>query len=390
MNKIQRLLANILLAVLATLIAFVVLEALANVYLHRLADADTFTRYASMRQLQEQRLASDPRFTPHRYLAYYPTPNYVAGPNKHNSLGYRGEEIPLPKPDGRYRIACLGGSTTYTEHIEDYRKSYPYLLEQHLKGQGYENVDVVNAGAGGWSSWETLINFELRILDLDPDLIIVYHGINDIQSRLVWPPEAYRGDNSGHRAPTLTSIFMPSLLEYSTLMRMVMIKARMTKSHAAFERTIDLVPDTYLGTQFLKQKLQGTYPTELFEKTSAAAIMERNGPIYFERNIRNVVALAKTHGIDVLLSSFAYSPLFVNRPRASSREYISAYGHNNRLVEAIAEEMDVHFFDFAEAFPAQKQWYVDGRHVTKKGARLKSKLFGEFLIDKRLVAEADD
>ena len=91
MNKIQRLLANILLAVLATLIAFVLLEAIANTYIHRLTDADTFTRYASMRQLQEQRLASDPRFTPHRYLAYYPTPNYVAGPNKHNSLGYRGE-----------------------------------------------------------------------------------------------------------------------------------------------------------------------------------------------------------------------------------------------------------------------------------------------------------
>lgn len=117
----------------------------------------------------------------------------------------------------------------------------------------------------------------------------------------------------------------------------------------------------------MKQKLQSTYPTELFDKTSAAAIMERNGPIYFERNIRNVVALAKTHGIDVLLISFAYSPLFANRPRASTREYISAYEHNNRLVEAIAEELDVHFFDFAEAFPAKTQWYVDGRHVTKRG-----------------------
>jgi len=86
----------------------------------------------------------------------------------------------MPKPAGQFRIVCLGGSTTYTSDVKDYRDSYPYLLEKYLKAQGYNDVTVVNAGAGSWSSWESLINFQFRVLDLDPDLIIVYHGINDI------------------------------------------------------------------------------------------------------------------------------------------------------------------------------------------------------------------
>ena len=82
------------------------------------------------------------------------------------------------KPLGEYRIACLGGSTTYTTSVEDWRLSYPALLEHELHNAGLGSVCVLNCGAAGWSSWESLINLETRVLDLDPDLIVVYHAIN--------------------------------------------------------------------------------------------------------------------------------------------------------------------------------------------------------------------
>ena len=59
---------------------------------------------------------------------------------------------------------------------------------------------MINAGLAGWSSWESMINFQLRLLDLEPDLIIVYHAVNVLHARLVWPPEAYQPDNSGRYA----------------------------------------------------------------------------------------------------------------------------------------------------------------------------------------------
>ena len=58
----------------------------------------------------------------------------------------------------------------------------------------YENIEVINAGVPGYTSWETLINFQFRVLDIEPDLIIIYHGTNDTHARLVLP-KFYQSDN---------------------------------------------------------------------------------------------------------------------------------------------------------------------------------------------------
>lgn len=36
------------------------------------------------------------------------------------------------------------------------------------------------------------------MLDIEPDMIIIYHGTNDVHTRLT-NPEFYKGDNSGRR-----------------------------------------------------------------------------------------------------------------------------------------------------------------------------------------------
>ncbi|MCK5383830.1 MAG: SGNH/GDSL hydrolase family protein [Gammaproteobacteria bacterium] len=385
MSKIHETFVNTFLAIITTLVTFAILEAAANIYLLHFADEKHFIRYASLKQLQNSDISNHPRYSPHRYIGFYPTPNYIKGKDRHNSLGYRGDEIDIPKPAGQFRIVCLGGSTTYTADVKDYRNSYPYLLEIFLNTKGYDDVTVVNAGGGSWSSWESLINFQLRVLDLEPDLVIVYHGINDISPRFVWPPEAYRGDNSGARAPNQTGIFMPSIFEYSTLLRIAMISTGLINSHASFESTIDRRPDTYYGTLFNKQKTSGVYPEGIFEEVSAADILKTNKADYFERNIQSIVAIAKSRGIDVVLSSFAYSPLFTDQPKVASDEYIAAYKENNRLLKAMANDTNQHFFDFAEKFPTEKRWYTDGRHVNEAGALLKAELFGDFLIDAQLL-----
>ena len=46
-----------------------------------------------------------PIYSPHHYLNYHGTPNYVSpdGLNIHNSLGFRGPEISIPKQDSMFR-----------------------------------------------------------------------------------------------------------------------------------------------------------------------------------------------------------------------------------------------------------------------------------------------
>lgn len=380
--------ANLLLSIASVIICFLFLEWASRIYLEHFASDDIFFRYASLQQLEERLSKKGQAYFKkafHRYLGYYLTPNYVSGRNKHNSLGYRGEEIPLPKPEGEFRVVCIGGSTTYTSGVEDYNHSYPELLEQELLQRGFENINVINAGVPGWTSWECLINFQFRVLDLEPDLIIFYEAINDIQSRLVWPPEAYRGDNSGTSIPVISNVFMPSIFEYSTIIRFFLVRAGVTQPHADITKTIDRHARTYYGDNFQRQKITGAYPSGIFKQVSAQKMLEVNRPIYFQRNVENLVLIAKARSVETVIATFAFSPLFENEPRVASPEYISAYEEMNAVLKAVAEQKGAHLFDFASKFPIDKKYYHDGRHVNEEGARLMAKMFADNLTENHLI-----
>lgn len=368
-------------SVFFTLCAF---EIGARIYLHHFADLSVFQKYATKAQLFKQ-----PRgLSPHIYLGYYPTPNYEKGDQKHNSLGYRGEEIDLPKPQGRFRIVCIGGSTTYTTRVKDYRLSYPALLEKELKNRGYSNVDVVNAGVVGYSSWETLISLAFRVLDVQPDLIIVYHGINDANARLVWPAAAYKGDDSGRRAPTVNAS-QPAIVRNLTILRILMVKLGCPTAYALYHDSIMKDAHTYRAVEFRDQKQKGEYPDNIFKEVSAEEMFRTNRPVYFERNIRNIIAIAKSNGIQVILPSFATCSDFPEYPRVSSPEYIRVYREQNEIIRSIADDTGVYFFDFVNIFPNKRDYYTDGRHVNLAGSKLKAKLFADYIVDRNIVPRPD-
>ena len=358
---------------MGVVVAFGMLELAARVYLNRIAGPETFKHYASLRQLKARGVWGDQtllKYVPHRYLGYAPTPNHRYRKNRHNSLGFRGEEINLPKPESQFRIVCLGGSTTYTGKMNDYRRSYPDLLQEGLRDHGYE-VRVVNAGVESWTTYESLAGFAFRVLDLDPDMVIVYHGINDCLARFVWPPEAYWGDNSGSRAAVLTERFMAPFWEYSTLIRAVLIRTGHGQSHSSVADVYDLFAPTFLAFEWRDQVLDGTYPAGVFEHVSAREMLEANKPVYFRRNIECLVALAKQHGVVPVLATFAYSTEFREEPWVTSQEVVWAYDEMNGVVKAVAQETGAVLFDFGAAFPMDRTYYADCFHVNEPGAVLK-------------------
>ncbi len=376
-------LKNIRTVLFSILVTFIVLEVFARIWLFNFTDEKTFRTYASLQQLQSTDWNQQFKFTYHRYLGNYPTPNYVEGKNRHNSLGYRGEDFPIEKPAGEYRIVCIGGSTTYTSFIEDYRLSYPALLEEKLKSDGFNQVRVINAGVGGWRSWESLVNLQFRVLDLNPDLIVIYHAVNDVNSRLVWPAEAYRGDNSGQLRPHFSRIFMPSILEHSTLFRALLIRAGLQTPHTAVNRVaVKNNKEHNFSQAFLKQRRNGSYPQGLFTEIPAMEILKTNQPIYFERNLNSMIHIARANDVDVMLATFAFmSEGFERFPKSASPEFIHALNEHNAVIRKLGERNQVAVFDFASLFPANPDNYLDGHHVNEAGARLKAQLFGDYIED---------
>lgn len=98
-----------------------------------------------------------------------------------NSLGFRGPEIGVPKPDGDIRLAFLGSSTTFCAENSSNEATWPDLVWQELQ-RSYPQLrfDYVNAGFPGYVVEESLTNLQDRVAPLHPDVIVIYEATNDL------------------------------------------------------------------------------------------------------------------------------------------------------------------------------------------------------------------
>lgn len=302
------------------------------------------------------------RFSPHPYLNYIGTLNYRSadGLNIHNSLGMRGPEIIMPKPASRIRIAVLGGSTTYEEFVKDWRKDFARQLESELM-RAYPNkdIEVINAGLPGWSSWNDLVNLQFRLIDLDLDMIIVYEGVNDVHARLV-KPSAYKSDDTGN-------IKQWEKDSCVTLMCFSIVQKITQHEPPQFDIAADTYPNYHP---------ESTGYNDILGMTRMEAL-DKNPPIYFERNLRNIIAVARENGIAVLLSTWAWSDQL--QDYAATAHYQNGFRELNDVIKKVAALKQIPLYDFASEMPKDKKYWADGPHNNLAGVTLKAKLFADYI-----------
>jgi lysophospholipase L1-like esterase len=285
-------------------------------------------------------------------------------------MGYRNDEFSLEKPSGTFRIVILGGSSTYDVRIEDNSKIFTAQLEKRLKDEyGYDQVQVINAGVPGYNSWEILVNLEFRVIDLDPDLVIIYEGTNDVHARLV-KPSAYRGDDSGRRQAW--QVPPVPVWEQSTLLRIVSRGLNFTR-----QVSIDdfVSPSTYWSWPYEDRLIE--------EDINPTEILRSNPPTFFRRNLEDMIAITQEHGVEIMFATWAYSP-YLN-DYASKAYYQQGFKENNEVVVEVANSHHIPLFDFAEVMPQDAKFWADGRHVNEAGALEKANLFAEFIQAQGLI-----
>lgn len=98
-----------------------------------------------------------------------------------DSRGFRSPELEVPKPTGRIRIAFLGGSTTYCAEVSSTEASWPHLVCQQLAAAHPDlSFDYINAGIPGYDAEGSRANLEYRVAPLEPDILVIYHAVNDL------------------------------------------------------------------------------------------------------------------------------------------------------------------------------------------------------------------
>ena len=111
---------------------------------------------------------------------------YMPEPNQHkktvniNSEGFRGPEVTKLKPETTYRIFMVGGSTTASLRAFSDETTIPGFLQTIFNKSDNDNIEVINAGIPGITSIQELQLIQKKIIDFNPDLIIVYDGTNDV------------------------------------------------------------------------------------------------------------------------------------------------------------------------------------------------------------------
>lgn len=360
---------------LLLLVLAVFVEGGARLWLGRFASEEQFARIASYRLLTIR--YGEPPLDIHRTLAYTGVANVTRGASEHNALGWRGHSIEMPKPEGLFRIVAIGGSATYGAAVADDAEAYPALLAAELARQGYPQVEVINAGMLEYSSWETLLNFEFRVLDLEPDLVLVQAGVEDIAARLVWPSAAYRGDNSGYLLPPQP--FRPPGWERSAALRWVAVALGQAQPYYDLTAKWRLRAETAYDLTLLEQARQGTYPAGIFQETPLAAMLAANLPIYFMNNLEGLARVAQVNDVPVVfITSPAYG-WFGGQPEISAALQ-AALDEHNQIVAGLATTLDMGLFNLADTLPAEAAYYAGGTNLSAAGNAEWARQLAEFLV----------
>src|SRR5262245_7806863 len=296
---------------------------------------------------------------PHPYIGWIHKPNHVTGPpNKEgnyttNSLGLRGPEIPLPKPPGTYRIACVGGSTTAGDWNMRNDETWPGRLQAILQERlppdsPYTTIETINAGEGAYTSMECLINLKMRLLPLDLDLVVTYNAANDAKAIPVvgFKPDYTHVRRSWTEPPPRP--LLDRLLGWSHFYGLFLDEQRRLGPRLVSDRVfVDGVYDLpALPLAELEPGFETFYWTQ-----------------------REIVALARTRGLPVMLCTFAWPRTGRFAPSEHSLQggYIAVVRRLNEITREVAAIDGTALVDVERLGPGDSALYSDPVHPNTMG-----------------------
>ena len=99
-----------------------------------------------------------------------------------NRHGFRGADYAVEKPPGVFRIVCIGDSCTFGINVS-LEEAYPDRLEALLNvGDAEPYIQVINGGIPGTNIFQHLLVLRGRLVQFEPDLVIVWSAPNYLPS----------------------------------------------------------------------------------------------------------------------------------------------------------------------------------------------------------------
>ncbi len=128
-------------------------------------------------------------FRPWESYTYETQETYAMSHNKSRIFVYTNEDgfripkagyaLPKKKPAGQFRVAFLGPSIVQLGSTFDTALpgSLKLVLQKQYPGR---DIEVINAGIQSSVSRQSLVQLLLHVVDYEPDMVILYDGVNDL------------------------------------------------------------------------------------------------------------------------------------------------------------------------------------------------------------------
>ncbi len=312
-------------------------------------------------------------YRPHPLLIVAGRPDAVLEVEGHvvhfNARGQRVtsvRDVPVPKPAGTYRVLCEGGSTTFDLLAPDDAGTWPARLGTLLR----PGADIANGGFPGWTSLESLVSLETRDLDLAPDLVVVFSGVNDLQPAGHVP---FAPDYSEGHAEILPRILGVAPVPVRFVSRLVFVEWLRGRLKAG----TDPAPEGYT-------------PSYAWNGGPKRDDIPAEAVAVYERNLRSTIAVAASGGARTLLVAQAARVRAGHEasdrvwlegwtPGLTPKGYLAGLARYNAVARRLGEEGIALFFDPFASQAFGDAHFQDPVHFSPLGSALFAKTLAAYV-----------
>jgi lysophospholipase L1-like esterase len=295
-----------------------------------------------------------------------------------NNMGYRGDSLIHPKPKEEYRVFMVGGSTTENLFLDDSWGLERKVQEALQTSVGSKVVKVYNAGKSGDGSPDHLAMLAHRITHLQPDLVVLFPGINDL-NRL------FGGYDYLH---------FPKVSEKEKRSAVQGIKFFLSNFQLV-RRLINIInpekPDArtsiFLKTNY-EDKVREVMALPLVENLPEADFG------LFRRNILSFAGIMKAQQVDLLLMTQTHTwgdisdeflksnhwMTAVGNIRYPETELAEALGQINEILISIAAQEEIPLLDLEKEIPKTSAYFYDDCHFNKGGITKSAELISSAIL----------
>jgi lysophospholipase L1-like esterase len=309
-----------------------------------------------------------------------------------NNLGFRGSDIIQPKPLDECRIFMVGGSTTECVYLDD-TLAVTYTLQTRLNDRRSDatEVKIYGAGKSGDRSYDHLAMISQRLVHLQPDIIIVFCGINDITAAVY--------DADYLHLPTGSK----AQVSFFDLCKYMLTEFQWPRRLYYAYKGIHRLPAGDAALKTISFKSNYREKVRIRRKAPQTDQSPRLDLEPYRTNLRSIIGVAQAHGIDLVFMTQATTWNSQVDPRVENwiwgtykngvtyrtdlmDKAMKAY---NNVMREVASENHVPVFDLALLMPKSLDFFYDDCHFNIEGARKAGDLLSAFLIENGLVDQGD-